>query len=124
MSARDAVKILDSDRLSELLKKPDIIFVDFWAKWCAPCLQFAPVFAQAAEKNTDIVFASINIEQERELAETFQIRSIPHLMVFKQGIAIYSESGSLPESILLELIDQARNADVSAIQRTIQNHDV
>ena len=123
MATMECVKELNATQITALISASDILFVDFWANWCAPCRQFAPIYAQVAEKNRDIVFAAVNIEQEHALAESFQIRSIPYLMVFKQGIAIYAESGSVPESILLELIAQARAADVSAIRAQLDESE-
>jgi len=123
MATMECVKELNATQITALISASDILFVDFWANWCAPCRQFAPIYAQVAEKNRDIVFAAVNIEQEHALAESFQIRSIPYLMVFKQGIAIYAESGSVPESILLDLIAQARAADVSAIRAQLDDSE-
>ena len=98
------------------IQKNPIVFFDFWASWCEPCRQFGRIYEQVAEGHPEIVFAKINIETETELAETFQIRSIPHLMVFKQGIVIYSEAGSMPASTLKELVQQAIAADVTEIR--------
>lgn len=108
-----------SDGFESIIENNQLVFVDFWAPWCAPCKQFATIFERVAALHSDIVFAKVNIESEHELAETFQIRSIPHLMVFKQGIAIYSEAGSMPESTLKELVEQALDADVSAIREQL-----
>jgi len=107
-----------------LLNSNDLVFVDFWAQWCVPCKHFANVYEQVAEQHQSIQFVKVNIEEEAELAELFQIRSIPHLMVFKQGIAIYSESGSMPESMLKDLVQQAIDADVSEIRATIDKTDI
>ncbi len=107
---------INSEQFESLIKDNDIIFIDFWASWCAPCKQFAHVYEKVAGLYDNIVFAKINIEEEQVLAETFHIRSIPHLMVFKQGIVIYSEAGSMPESTLKELVQQALDADVSEIR--------
>ena len=123
MTLPHGVSALTSVELDTLLKNPGIIFVDFWADWCAPCVQFALTYQRVAEQYPDVVFASVNIEHEAALAEEFEIRSIPHLMVFKHGIAIYSESGSVPESILHELVKQALNADVTAIRQQLDSGD-
>lgn len=119
MASHGKVQALNSASFETLLGQGGIIFVDFWAKWCAPCRQFTPVFERVAEQYENIVFASVDVEKETELADLFQIRSIPHLMVFKSGIAIYSESGTLPESVLHELAAQALNVDVSGILKEL-----
>lgn len=112
----EQVQAITANELYQLIEQPKIIFVDFWAKWCAPCRQFAPVYAKVAAQYQDVLFTSIDIEQEAALAEELQIRSIPHLMVFKNGIAIYSESGSVPESVLHELVAQAKAANVDELR--------
>lgn len=121
MSNQTATVSVSSSQFEALIRDNDIIFIDFWAEWCAPCKHFSHVYEKVAALNTNIVFAKINIEEEGELAESFQIRSIPHLMVFKQGIIIYSESGSMPESTLKELVEQARVADVSEIKAQLDH---
>lgn len=110
-----------NDIFEGLLSQYEIIFVDFWTQRCAPCKQFADIYEQAAREYPTIFFGKINIEVEEELSELFQIQSVPHLIVFKQGIAIYSESGSMPLSTLKELADQAIVVDVSDIRAQIRD---
>lgn len=98
-----------------LIENNEIVFIDFWAEWCAPCKVFAGVYEQIATLNPKLVFAKVDIELATELADSFQIRSIPHLMVLKKGIVIYSEAGSMPQSTLKELVQQAIEVDVSEI---------
>ena len=114
---------LTSSQFEAMIRDNLIVIVDFWAVWCAPCKQFANVYEAVAEKYENVVFAKVNIEEEQLLAETFQIRSIPHLMVFKEGIAIYSQAGSMPESTLKELVEQALSADVSKIREALDKED-
>ena len=104
------------DDFETLIKNNDIVFLDFFANWCVPCKQFENVYEQAASQSQDIFFGKVNIEIEKELSEAFHIRSIPHVMVFKQGIAIYSESGCIPLSTLDDLAQQARDVDVTDLQ--------
>ncbi|KTD21310.1 thioredoxin family protein [Legionella londiniensis] len=123
MSGSD-VQAIGKDQFEVLIAEHEIFFVDFWAEWCAPCKQFAKIYEKIAAQFSDkILFASVNIEKEQELAELFQIRSIPHLMVFKQGIAIYSESGSMPASTLEELVEQSLSVDVSKIRKQLEDEE-
>ncbi|WP_019217104.1 thioredoxin family protein [Legionella tunisiensis] len=118
------VNTIKTDQFEGLLANHEIVFIDFWAEWCVPCKQFAMVYEKVAEQNKTVEFAKVNIEEEAELAEIFQIRSIPHLMIFKQGIAIYSEAGSMPESTLKELVQQAVSVDVSEIRAKIDKGEI
>lgn len=114
------VQPIKADQFETLLAEKGILFVDFWAPWCVPCKQFKEIYATISAQYPNVFFGSVNIEQESALGELFELRSIPHLMVFKQGIAIYSESGSMPESILKELVEQALAVDVAAVREEKQ----
>lgn len=119
MKTNDRVIVMDASQFEETIAKEPIVFVDFWAKWCAPCVQFSTVYQRVADAYPNILFTTVDVESAPELAEMFEIRSIPHLMVFKEGIAIYSDSGNLPESVLKELVTQAVSADVSSIKEQL-----
>ena len=90
----------------------EIVLVDFWAGWCGPCRQFAPVYEQASADNPDIVFGKIDTEAEQELAGAARITSIPTLMAFKGGTLVFSQPGALPAAALEELIGAVRALDV------------
>ena len=119
MAQTSTTQSITHQQFEAIIRDHEIVFLDFWASWCAPCQQFSHVYEKIAALNPSIVFGTVNIEHESELAELFQIQSIPHLMVFKQGIAIYSEAGSMPESTLNELVQQAVSADVTDIRRQL-----
>ncbi len=107
---------LSGSDFEALINENEVVFIDFWAAWCAPCKQFSKVYEQVSEQFPNIVFAKVNIEEQQELAELFEIRSIPHLMVFKNEIVIYSDAGSMPELALKELAQQALDVDISSIR--------
>lgn len=111
---------LTNEAFETFINENEIVFIDFWAEWCAPCKQFAKVYEKVADQFPMIKFVKVNIEEQQMLAEFFEIRSIPHLMVFKEGIVIYSDAGSMPESTLKELAQQALDADVSDIRAQIE----
>ena len=114
-------QILTSAAFEALIGEKGIVFIDFWAEWCAPCKQFSKVYEQVSDQFPGIKFAKVNIEEQQELADFFEIRSIPHLIVFKEGIVIYSDAGSMPESTLKELAQQALDADVSEIRTQLED---
>jgi thioredoxin 1 len=108
------------DNFEELIKGNDIILVDFWAPWCGPCRQFAPVYESLSGQHEDIVFAKINTEEERELAGHFQIRSIPTLMVFREQIIVFSQPGALPPAALSSIIEKVRELDMEMVRREVE----
>jgi thioredoxin 1 len=110
---------LTKDNFEQVVTANEVVIVDFWAPWCAPCRAFAPTFEQASEQHADVVFAKVNTEEEQEVAGAFNIRSIPTLMVFREKVILYSEAGSLPAAALEQVIAQAKSVDMSAVHREI-----
>jgi thioredoxin 1 len=116
MAIVDATK----ETLEGLITGNDIVLVDFWAPWCGPCQQFAPVYESISEQYAAIVFSKVNTEEERELAAHFQIRSIPTLMVFREQIIVYSQPGALPPAGLTTIIDKVSELDMAAVRKEIE----
>jgi thioredoxin len=106
---------LTAQQFEETVTGHDIVLVDFWAAWCGPCRQFAPVFEKASEQHPDIVFAKVDTEAEQALASAAQISSIPTLMAFKEGNLVFSQPGALPAPVLEQLIEGVRALDLDEI---------
>ena len=110
---------LTESSFADTIKQSPIVFVDFWAQWCGPCRNFAPVYEQAALANNDIVFAKVDTEAEQGLAASFQISSIPTLMAIRDGVVLYSQAGALPQEGLNELISAVRDVDMEQVRTEI-----
>jgi thioredoxin len=97
----------------------DIVLIDFWAAWCGPCRSFAPTYERVAEKHPDIVFAKVDTEAEQGLAASFNIMSIPTLMIMRENVVLFSQAGALPESALDELVAKVRELDMPEVHRKV-----
>jgi len=105
---------LTADNFDETITANQMVLVDFWAAWCGPCRQFAPIYEAASEAHDDIVFGSVDTETERSLAAAARITSIPSLMAFKNGTLVFAQAGALPAPALEQVIEALRDLDVDA----------
>jgi thioredoxin 1 len=108
-----------TETFDDLIEGDGIVLVDFWAAWCGPCRQFAPVFEAASEEHEDIRFVKVDTEEERELAARAAITSIPTLMAFRDGILVYARPGALPAPMLEQLIEGVRALDMDDVRRQV-----
>ena len=112
-----SVKVVTEQNIEEILGKNQIIFLDFWASWCEPCKVFAPIYERVAEAHPDIFFGKVNTEVEQLLIGDFNIRSIPTLVILKEGTIIFSESGVIPEYVMNNIVEQTRKIDLSTLAK-------
>ena len=111
---------IGKENFEATVSKPGIVMLDWWATWCPPCRAFAPVFEKASEKHQDIAFGKIDTDAQPELSGMFQIRSIPTLMIFRDGILLFEQAGALPAPVLEELIQKVRALDMDEVRREVE----
>jgi thioredoxin 1 len=108
---------LTAQNFEENTDREGITVVDFWASWCGPCRQFAPIYDRVSAKNPDIVFGKVDTQANPDLAATFNVSAIPTLMVIRDRVVLYAQAGALPQSAFEDLLQQARDLDMDKVRR-------
>ncbi|HET8601960.1 MAG TPA: thioredoxin [Segeticoccus sp.] len=116
-----ATQTLTADNFEKTITGDGIVLVDFWASWCGPCRMFAPVYDEASEQHSDIVFGKVDTEAEQQLAAAAQISSIPTLMAFRDGILVFNQAGALPAPALEQVITAVRDLDMDEVRAQVKS---
>jgi thioredoxin len=118
-----SVQELTKDNVEQLIDSGNTVIIDFWAPWCGPCQAFKPIFEAASDKHPGVTFAACNTEEQGDLAAMFQIRSIPTLFVFREGIPVFGQPGMLPAEALDELITKVAELDMDEVRAKVAEQE-
>ena len=105
------------ETFEDTIASDGIVLLDFWAGWCGPCMRFAPIYETAAERHTDVTFAKVDTEAERDLAAGLEITSIPTIMAFRDGMLVFRQAGLLNGAQLDKLIEQIKDLDMDDLKK-------
>ena len=114
---------ITKDNFEDIIEENDMVVLDCWASWCGPCLKFAPVYEAAAERHQGVVWGKLDTENQAELAAAFGIRSIPTVMVFRQGILLFQQAGAIPAGAIDEIVEKVQSLDMDDVRKQVEEHE-
>ncbi|MGO2942093.1 MAG: thioredoxin family protein [Brevibacterium aurantiacum] len=114
---------ITKDNFESTITDSSILLLDFWADWCGPCKQFAPVYEEASEQNSDVVFGKVDTEAQQELAGLFAISSIPTLVAFREGIVVFAQPGALAAPQLEQVITAVKDLDMDEVRAELAKQE-
>ncbi len=118
-----AIVNLNAENFNETAEKNPIMIIDFWAPWCGPCRQFAPIYEETATEYPDIVFGKVNTEEEQDIAGYFKIQSIPTVMIIREGVIVFAQPGMLPKEGLKDVIEQVLALNMDDVRAEIAKEE-
>ncbi|MGO1539321.1 MAG: thioredoxin [Leucobacter sp.] len=118
-----ATKELSQDNFVDTVTSEGIHLVDFWADWCGPCKQFAPVYEEASEQHSDVTFTKVDTEANQQLSASMGIQSIPTLMAFRDGVLLFQQAGALPARALEDVIKAVKEVDMDEVRQKIAEQE-